>query len=145
MKAFTWLSAYHLQGKEQWNASISSIKQRKGSTIQKSNKRGCMFSQHWMGTFSSCCWMSLSRSTIQQTRGKCPTNQCWAGFKRVFKVSGSRHQCIWKTNKYVLGCFTHQQIKCSAWRFNHINMFSNMYSPLILVKRSLKKPSNSVS
>ena len=47
MKAFTWLSAYHLQGKELWNTSISSIKQRKGSTIQKSNKRGCMFSQHW--------------------------------------------------------------------------------------------------
>ena len=89
MQAFTWLSAYHLQGKEQRNASISSIKQRKGSTIHQSDKRGCMFSQHWMGTFSSCCWMSLSRSTIQQTRGKCPTNQCWAGFKRVFKVPGS--------------------------------------------------------
>ena len=99
MWAFTWLSTYHLQGKEQWSAPVSSIKQMKGSTIHQSNKRGCMFSQHWMGTLSSCCWMSLSRNTIQQTRDKCPTNQCWAVFKRVFKVSGSRHRCIWKTNK----------------------------------------------
>lgn len=95
MQAITWLGAYHLQGKEQQNTSKPSIKQRKGSTIHQSEKRGCLFPLHWIGMLGV-----IVRGVPSRRKGKCPINQRQAGFKRVFEVSWGRH-LIYLINKRV--------------------------------------------